>query len=457
MATPESCTPKINQTCIAQGAPKRNNYFSGKYISAEDLTLEQEYFINKIKQMNSELSGYGIINGLTISGFNNTDENIVINPGIGIDSCGNVLAIYNETKFTLPDKLNDGDYIYLRFLEKGKNRVARKNDEECGDECCVNHIVEEMEIYVDETLLTLESNDICTESKEMKIHHKLEYLEKASVPFLLLGRYKYVRKKGIINNSDRIMLHTNAELSKLLCHIEHNHVRSLNGEHGDLKAISTINNLESDITGALEIVAGNNISVTSEEHKITIATRNGFHNEYEFLLNKDDKHIIAHNRNAFPSVDVYKRVEEKAYNVVYEYNELAAKARDMQLTPIEYFDFVGAKYLTEFIDTLVVPKGDSNKKRSAVYSNSKMRTKNVLDKFDIKEYSSKVVKVLDKEIRYNISDLMVVQNYNYEKIVGGSTDIKIKVTHLDNRRVEVKNISMKASKGNDHFLVIINT
>jgi len=129
----------------------------------------------------------------------------------------------------------------------------------------------------------------------------------------------------------------------------------------------------------------------------------------------------------------------------------------MQLTPIEYFDVVGAKYLTEFIDTQVLPKGDSNKKRSTAYNNSKMRTKNVLDKFDIKEYSSKVVKNLHKEIRYNISDLIIVKHYNYEKIVGGSTDIKIKVTHLDNRRVEVENISLKASNDNDHFLVIMNT
>jgi len=453
MATPESCDPKINQTCIAQGAPKRNNYFSGKYISAEDLTLEQEYFINKIKQMNSELSGYGIINGLTISRFNNTDQHIVVNPGIGIDSCGNALVIYNETKFTLPDKLNDGDYIYLRFLEKGKDRVARSNDEECGDECCYNHIVEDMVIYLDETLLTLEANDICSESKEMKNHHKLEYLEKASTPFLLLGRYKYVGKQGKIDNSDRVILHTNAELSKRLCYLLDHHVRSVNGEYGDVTAVSTINSAKPDEDGDFEIIAGNNISISSEENRVTIATKGGFHQTYIFSLIANKKYEISHQQSRYPIVDVYEAIEIKNTFIAYEHKELLMKARDLNIAPEIYFDSIGAQPLEEYIDKFEKPITRGLKKTGA-YTTSKKMTKNVLDSINIRDYSLAVTKSLAKEIRYNLSSMMVTKHYKYEKIVGAKNALNIKVTHLDSNRVEVQNLD---EQGSVNLMVILNT
>ncbi len=73
----------------------------------------------------------------------------------------------------------------------------------------------------------------------------------------------------------------------------------------------------------------------------------------------------------------------------------------------------------------------------------------------MKEYSSKVLKVLDKEIKYNAPNIFVVKNYNYEKIVGGQSSLAVKVTHLDNNRIEIENLDEK--KENISLLVILNT
>ena len=63
----EECEVNIISESISKTIAKRNNYFSGKRIGSKDLTLDQKYFIDKIKQINREMIGYGIINGLNVS------------------------------------------------------------------------------------------------------------------------------------------------------------------------------------------------------------------------------------------------------------------------------------------------------------------------------------------------------------------------------------------------------
>ncbi len=458
----QSCEPTLNVSTLSTGLPTRNHYFSGKAMSADDMILEQKYFIEKLKRMNSELSGYGIVNGLTIASFNSSNKSMEVNPGVAVDSHGNLLFLYTQQPMTLPDSLKDGDYIYLRFLEKGQQRVPREDDKDCGDSCCFNHISEETEIYLDQKLLTFKANDICRESKETKIQDKIAYLKRKS-SFLLLGRYrKGKNNRGNIDGSERVVLHSNAELSKLLCDIEKHHVRSLNGKFGDLSAITTVNGKDPDKSGDFVIVAGNNISVSTEDNKVTISTKNGSHEEYFLTLKKKDeankkqnKHEIAHNRHAFPTVDVYRRVEEKSYKMAYDIKELQAKARDMQVSVDDYMAHVKAKPLLGMYRTKKpVSRGVATTDKSPyLYSNT--RTKSVLDKQGVKEYSSKVLKVLDKEIKYNAPNIFVVKNYNYEKIVGGQSSLAVKVTHLDNNRIEIENLDEK--KENISLLVILNT
>ena len=274
----DTCNFEANKECIAKDAPKRNNYFSGKLMTHKHLITEQQYLINKLKQMNREFTGYGVVNGLEAQYDN---EIISVSPGIGIDSCGNVLSL-NEPIKSANTGLKNGDYIYLQLKEKGEGRVARYNEEECESNCCDDYIVENVKVFTGNDLLDITINDICSnkdylrdiidmliycEHSEGKILEMFEnnevesikeilkecdvsdrdieevfrLLEKSFQPksiypkhengsFLLLGRYI----NGRIFNSVRTELHSNAELSKLLCKAKNTFTKidSINWEHG---------------------------------------------------------------------------------------------------------------------------------------------------------------------------------------------------------------------------------
>lgn len=46
---------------------KRNRFFAGRLLTAEDLKLEQEYLREKQKRHNRYLHGFGVVFGLEVS------------------------------------------------------------------------------------------------------------------------------------------------------------------------------------------------------------------------------------------------------------------------------------------------------------------------------------------------------------------------------------------------------
>jgi hypothetical protein len=367
----------------------------------------------------------------------------------------------------------------LRFLEKGKNRVARKNDEECGDECCFNHIVEDMKIYVDETLLTLEANDICNESKEMKIHHKLEYLKKESTPFLLLGRYKYVAKQGIIDNNDRVMLNTNAELSKRLCHLLDHHVRSVNGEYGDVTAVTTINSSYPGEDGDFEIIGGNNVSISTEEGKLKIDTKSKGAYKENFLnleehSNSSKPKEIVHNFGSFPLVDIYQKIpillvpEGPKDMIAYHEKEIVGMAHDLGMDMVDYLKAMGGfrlldkdskpKSETERVSTSALPR--HNNRSPYDYRKSKKDTINVLHEHNVTDYSPMVITNLKKPIYRVVDYLVLIPRAHYAKVVGQDIEqdnkirIQVKVTHTSRNIVKIENLDPDESI---ELLVILKT
>lgn len=454
--SPKPCEPTLNAIVFSSKVPIRNHYFSGKAMNADDMILEQKYFIEKLKRMNSELSGYGIVNGLTIASFNSMNRNMEINPGVGVDSHGNLLLLYRRQLMKLPRSLKDGDYIYLRFNERGEKRVPRADDKECGKECCFNYIMEESELYLDPELLTMRPNEVCHDGKERRLNDKVDYLRRQA-PFLLLGRYRKGKNgKGNIDVSERVDLHTNAELSALLCDIEKHHVRSLNGRFGDLTAVTTLNGEKPNAAGNFEMVAGNNISIETDENRITISTRNGSHQEYYVTLEpgKAKAYEILHNQHAYPSVDIYKRVGGKVRKKVYEIKEIQRQARDLQLSVDEYMQ----KSDVEPLEAVLMKKKPTvgmtaSGEAVSKYRYSNARTKTILDKHQITEYSPKVINHLDKEIKYNLNKFFVLKSYAYEKVLSEGNALPVKVTHLDNTRVEIENVGEKTIS----LLVILNT
>ncbi|MDQ2922540.1 MAG: hypothetical protein M3R52_13130 [Acidobacteriota bacterium] len=69
---------------------ERPRFFTGKLVTAEDLALEQLYFLEKLKRHNRSLHGFGIVSGLKVT----TDSGkIAVDAGMALDCQGNEVVI----------------------------------------------------------------------------------------------------------------------------------------------------------------------------------------------------------------------------------------------------------------------------------------------------------------------------------------------------------------------------
>jgi hypothetical protein len=96
--------------------PKRPRYFTGQMLSAEELQLEQQYFIEQHKLHNRALHGFGIVSGLKVTV---SAGQIIVAPGMAIDCEGNELVVDSEEKVAVSG-LTDLRiaYLGLRYVEK---------------------------------------------------------------------------------------------------------------------------------------------------------------------------------------------------------------------------------------------------------------------------------------------------------------------------------------------------
>ncbi len=96
---------------------KRNHFFSGKFLTAEDLTLEQEYVREKLKRHNRYLHGFGVVFGLEVS---KRGSAVVISPGLAIDCQGNEIVIPEPLEQALPNRdLGSTVFLSIKLFRKG--------------------------------------------------------------------------------------------------------------------------------------------------------------------------------------------------------------------------------------------------------------------------------------------------------------------------------------------------
>jgi hypothetical protein len=82
------------------GVVTRNRYFTGKLLTGEDLTREQEYHRSKHRRHNRLLHGFGIVSGLEVSvesDGSRSDPAIHVSPGLAIDAYGEELVLCERT------------------------------------------------------------------------------------------------------------------------------------------------------------------------------------------------------------------------------------------------------------------------------------------------------------------------------------------------------------------------
>lgn len=85
---------------------KRNNYFLGKLLTAEDCKLEQDYFNNKRWLINQCYLGKGVVYGLIVKASKGLNGLITINPGLAIDDEGHEIIISSPQNCNLRDITN---------------------------------------------------------------------------------------------------------------------------------------------------------------------------------------------------------------------------------------------------------------------------------------------------------------------------------------------------------------
>ena len=93
---------------------KRPNYFTGKMLTTEDFTAEQEYFLAKLHRHNRYLHGWGVVHGLDVF---IRDEMVVVTKGYAIDCAGNDILLGSKIETRLPLRKKE-IYVVIEYLEK---------------------------------------------------------------------------------------------------------------------------------------------------------------------------------------------------------------------------------------------------------------------------------------------------------------------------------------------------
>jgi hypothetical protein len=127
---------------MAESQPlRRLRYVTGQLLSAADLQLEQQYFIEKHKLHNRALHGFGIVSGLKVT--TNAGQ-ITVAPGMAIDCAGNDLLVDSEQ--TLPvSGLVDLRIAYLgvHYVERCVDPMPVATGGEAG-----SHVQESFELVI---------------------------------------------------------------------------------------------------------------------------------------------------------------------------------------------------------------------------------------------------------------------------------------------------------------------
>ena len=103
---------------MSETALQRLRFFAGRVLTADDLKLEQDYFLKKLQRHNRSLHGFGIVSGLEVTV---SSKQIVIREGLALDCEGNELLIESTQTLGLPATLESCTtaYVSIRYAEHG--------------------------------------------------------------------------------------------------------------------------------------------------------------------------------------------------------------------------------------------------------------------------------------------------------------------------------------------------
>lgn len=80
---------------------KRARYFDGELLNKQIFIAEQLYHNEKRKLLNRMLHGWGVVCGLKVKPTNPPGPNIIVEPGMALDCCGNEILVCEEQTVNL--------------------------------------------------------------------------------------------------------------------------------------------------------------------------------------------------------------------------------------------------------------------------------------------------------------------------------------------------------------------
>ena len=103
---------------------ERPHFFTGKLLTAEDLSAEQNYQIGKRRLHNRLLHGWGLVSGLEVITSNGGE--IRISAGVALDCLGNEIVVAAPVVLEVPRNCDPQSslFVAVAFEERKTNSVV---------------------------------------------------------------------------------------------------------------------------------------------------------------------------------------------------------------------------------------------------------------------------------------------------------------------------------------------
>lgn len=95
----------------------RPHFFTGKLLTAEDLSDEQTYFLERLERHNRSLHGFGIVFGLRVTA---DAGQIKISAGMALDCEGKEIVICSDQSLPMPGLNSNVVYVNVKYSERNQ-------------------------------------------------------------------------------------------------------------------------------------------------------------------------------------------------------------------------------------------------------------------------------------------------------------------------------------------------
>ena len=118
------------ETLVAEtwSGTKRPRYFSGRLLTPEDLTAEQEYYLGAHRRHLQRLHGFGIVDGMKVT-LATSGDTLTVEPGAAIDWHGREIQLRELVTLGIPDRSSSPARLVVEYAERGVDAVPVRQDD----------------------------------------------------------------------------------------------------------------------------------------------------------------------------------------------------------------------------------------------------------------------------------------------------------------------------------------